>query len=66
MIALGITSTWLALTAAGFAALSALGRIELGEDLVTDRASREPREPREPRELALTETWPAMPGVSPL
>jgi hypothetical protein len=63
MIALGITSTWLALTAAGFAALSALGRIELGEDLVTDRASREPREPRE---LALTETWPAMPGVSPL
>jgi hypothetical protein len=41
MIALGITLTWLALTAA-------------------DRASREPHE------LALTETWPAMPGVSPL
>jgi hypothetical protein len=57
MIALGIALTWLTLTAAGFAALSALGRIELGgEDLETDRASRE---------LALTETWPAMPGVSP-
>jgi len=60
MIALGITSTWLALTAAGFAALSALGRIELGDDLATDRASPEPRE------LALAETWPSMPGVSPL
>ncbi len=60
MIALGITSTSLALTAAGFAALSALGRIELGDDLATDRTSREQRE------LALTETWPAMPGVSPL
>jgi hypothetical protein len=60
MIALGITLTWLALTAAGFAALSALGRIELGDDLATDRASREQRE------LTLTETWPAMPGVSPL
>jgi hypothetical protein len=57
MIALGITSTWLALTAAGFAALSALGRIELDDDLETGRGSREP----EP-----TETWPAMPGVSPL
>ena len=60
MIALGITSTWLALTAAGFAALSALGRIELGDDVATNRVSREPRE------LALTDTWPAMPGVSPL
>jgi hypothetical protein len=60
MIALGITSTWLALTAAGFAALSALGRIELGDEITADRTSREPRE------LALTETWPAMPGVSPL
>ena len=60
MIALGITSTWLALTAAGFAALSALGRIELGDDLATDRASRGQRE------LALTERWAAMPGVSPL
>jgi hypothetical protein len=60
MIALGITLTWLALTAAGFAALSALGRIELGDDFATDRASREPRQ------LTLTETWPAMPGGSPL
>jgi hypothetical protein len=60
MIALSIAMTWAALTAAGFVALSALGRIELGDDLEPDRASREPRE------LALTETWPAMPGVSPL
>ena len=60
MIALGIAVTWLALTVAGFAALSALGRIELGEDLETDRASRGQGE------LALTEPWPAIPGVSPL
>jgi hypothetical protein len=60
MIALGITLTWLALTAAGFAALSALGHIELGDERATDRASREQHE------LALTDTWPAMPGVSPL
>ena len=57
MIALGIAITWLTLTAAGFAALSALGRIELGDDLATDRSSHG---------LALSETWPAMPGVSPL
>jgi hypothetical protein len=60
MIALGIALTWLALTVAGFAALSALGGIELGEDLEVDRTSREPRE------LALTDAWPPMPGVSPL
>ena len=52
--------TWLALTAVGFAALSALGRIELREDLETERASAT----SQPRELAL-DTWPAMPGVSP-
>jgi hypothetical protein len=60
MIVLGITLTWLTLTAAGFAALSALGRIELGDERATDRASRTPHE------LAPTETWPTMPGVSPL
>ncbi len=60
MIAFSIALTWLALTAAGFAALSALGRIELGEDLATERASRDPHE------LAMSETWPAMPGASPL
>lgn len=60
MIALDIALTWLALTVAGFAALSALGRIELGEDLETNRSAREPDE------LALIETWPAIPGVSPL
>jgi hypothetical protein len=60
MIALGITLTWLALTAAGFAALSALGRIELSDELEPGRTSHEPDA------FALTETWPAMPGGSPL
>jgi hypothetical protein len=59
MIALGIGLTWLTLTAVGFAALSALGRIELGDDLESERTSGEPHE------LAPIETWPAMPGVSP-
>ncbi len=59
MIALGIAATWLTLTAAGFAALSALGRIELGEDREAERTSREAGE------LAPSEAWPAMPGVSP-
>jgi hypothetical protein len=59
MIALGIALTWLTLTVMGFAALSALGRSELGEDLGSERASGEPRD------LSLSETWPAMPGVSP-
>jgi hypothetical protein len=58
MIALGIAVTWLALTAAAFATLSALGRIELDEDLEAARALRERRE------LTL-DNWPAMPGVSP-
>jgi hypothetical protein len=52
--------TWLTLTAAGFAALSALGRIELRDDLETDLASLGSER------IALTDTWPAMPGVSPL
>jgi hypothetical protein len=64
MIALSIAMTWLTLTAAGFTAagfvaLSALGRMELRNDLETDRTSREPEG------LARTDTWPAMPGVSP-
>ena len=59
-IALSIAMTWVALTAGGFVALSALGRRELRDDLETDRASHEPTH------IALTETWPAMPGVSPL
>jgi hypothetical protein len=59
MIALSIAMTWLALTAAGFAALSALGRMELRNDLETDRASLEPEG------IARTDTWPAMPGVAP-
>jgi hypothetical protein len=59
MIAFSIAMTWLTLTAAGFVALSALGRIELRKDLETDRVSLEPEG------LALTDTWPAMPGVSP-
>jgi hypothetical protein len=60
MIALSIAMTWLTLTAAGFAALSALGRMELRDDLETDRASLGSER------IALTDTWPAMPGVSPL
>jgi hypothetical protein len=60
MIALSIAMTWLTLTAAGFAALSALGRIELRDDLETDLASLGSER------IALTDTWPAMPGVSPL
>jgi hypothetical protein len=51
--------TWLTLTAAGFAALSALGRIELRDDLETDLASLGPER------IALIDTWPAMPGMSP-
>ena len=59
MIALSIAMTWLTLTAAGFAALSALGRMELRNDLQTDVASLEPER------IALTDTWPAMREVSP-
>ncbi len=59
MIALSIAMTWLTLTAAGFAALSALGRIELRDDLETDLASLGSER------IALTDTWPAMPGMSP-
>ncbi len=59
MIVLSIAMTWLALTAAGFAALSALGRIELRNDLETDRASLDPQG------VALADTWPTMPGVAP-
>jgi hypothetical protein len=59
MIALSIAMTWLTLTAAGFVALSALGRMELRNDLETDRASLQPEG------LDRTDTWPAMPGVSP-
>jgi hypothetical protein len=58
MIALSIAMTWLTMTAAGFAALSAFGRIELRDDLETTLASPESER------IALTETWPAMPGVS--
>ncbi len=36
MIALGILTTWLTLTAAGFAGLSALGRIGAREGVETD------------------------------
>lgn len=60
MIALSIAMTWLTLTAAGFAALSALGRMELHDDLENDRV------PLGSERIALTDTWPAMPGVSPL
>jgi hypothetical protein len=60
MIALSIAMTWLILTAAGFAALSALGRMELRKDLETDRASLDPAE-----RIALADAWPTMPGVSP-
>jgi hypothetical protein len=59
MIALSIAMTWLTLTAAGFAALSALGRMELRNDLEADVASLRP----DP--IALTDMWPAMPGMSP-
>jgi hypothetical protein len=59
MIALSIAMTWLTLTAAGFAALSALGRMELRNDLETDKVSLEPER------IVLTDMWPAMPGVSP-
>jgi len=59
MIALSIAMTWLTLTAAGFAALSALGRIELRDDLETDRPSLGPER------IALADMWPEMPGASP-
>jgi hypothetical protein len=60
MIALSIALTWLILTAGGFAALSALSRRQLREDLEIDRTSPDPGA------IALTDTWPARPGVSPL
>jgi hypothetical protein len=59
MIALSIAMTWLTLTTAGFAALSALGRMELRNDLETDQVSLEPER------IVLTDRWPALPGVSP-
>jgi hypothetical protein len=59
MIALSIATTWLTLTVAGFAALSALGRIELRDDLETTLASPESER------ITLTDTWPSMPGLSP-
>lgn len=43
MIAIGILITWLTLTAAGFAGLSALGRVGAREAV---QASRTPSEPR--------------------
>jgi hypothetical protein len=58
MIAFSIAMIWLTLTAAGFAALSALGRMELRKDLETDRISFEPER------IAVVDTWPAMPEVS--
>jgi hypothetical protein len=61
MITLSIAMTWLTLTAAGFAALSALGRMELRNDLETDKVS-----PLEPERIVLTDSWPAMPRVSRL
>jgi hypothetical protein len=39
MIALSIAITWLTLTAAGFQALSVIGRIEARTDVEADRAS---------------------------
>ncbi len=60
MIALSIAMTWLALTAGGFLALSAHGRLELRKDHEASRASRGPEW------IALTDTWPATGGVSPL
>jgi hypothetical protein len=54
----------LTLTAAGFAALSALGRMELRKDLEIDKASFEVS--LEPKRIVLTDSWPAMPGVSRL
>jgi hypothetical protein len=59
MIALSIAMTWLTMTVAGFAALSALGRIQLCDDLEITLASPESER------IALTDTWPAMPGISP-
>jgi hypothetical protein len=56
MTTLSLAMTWLTLTAAGFAALSALGRRELRNDLETDRAALDP----EP--ISLTDMWPAMPA----
>ena len=56
MIALSIAMTWLTLTAAGFAALSALGRMELRNDVETDRASLRIRADRPHGHVA------AMPG----
>jgi hypothetical protein len=58
MIALSIAVTWLALTAAGFVALSALGRMELRDGRERDRGAGEPAS-------TSNDMWPSMPGVSP-
>jgi len=58
MIALSIAMIWLTLTVASFAALSALGRMELREDRELDLSS-------EPERIVLTDMWPATSGMSP-
>jgi hypothetical protein len=68
MIALGFIASWLTLTATGSAALSALGRIELDNELGPERVSHAERVSHDlcKLELALTETWPATQEGSPL
>jgi hypothetical protein len=59
MIALSIAMTWLTLTAAGFLALSALGRIEARSDIEAYMASLE-REPISDRSLVPAHTRPTV------
>ncbi len=66
MIALSIAMTWLTLTATGFAALSVLGRMELRNDLETETDEVSFEVSLEPKRIVLTDSWPAMPGVSRL
>jgi hypothetical protein len=60
MIALSIAMTWLTLMAAGFLALSALGRIEARSDIEAYTTSLE-REPISDRSLAPVHTQPTVP-----
>jgi hypothetical protein len=58
MLALMIALTWLALTAGGFAALTALGRRERRQDLGAERPSLDPE-----RSTLLYTSWPALSGA---
>jgi hypothetical protein len=60
MLAFMIALTWLALTAGGFAALTALGRRERRQDLSTDRGAFLESE----RSALAYTSWPGPSGAS--